>query len=132
MTDDPCRRYCRAKGDLLRSQDRYAILERERDYWKQETEGLRRERDQWQRSSGESFARAERLEDALEKSQARATAAEAAAKRLREAVIRAEKVFRWYGDLHATEEQTPENAAKMKRNDDMADAMKAALKGDAT
>lgn len=36
-------------------------------------------------------------------------------------------MFRWYGDLHAAKEQTPDNAAKTKRNYDEADAMAQAL-----
>ena len=53
---------------------------------------------------------------------------EAALAACRQAVAEAEKMFRWYGDLHAAKEQTPENADKTKRNYDMADQMARALK----
>jgi hypothetical protein len=58
---------------------------------------------------------------------ARAEAAEAALAECRAAVVEAERMFRWYGDLHAAKEQTPDNADKTKRNYDMADKMARAL-----
>ncbi len=54
-------------------------------------------------------------------------AEKARADRLAAALTDAEKMFRWYGDLHAAKEQTPENADKTKRNYDMADKCAAAL-----
>ena len=96
-----------------------------------ELEKLREQRDKFMWQVRDTCARAEAAEaDAkfnlerrtVEREQARETI-----KRLREAVIRAEKMFRWYGDLHAAKEQTPDNAAKTARNYDEADAMKAAL-----
>jgi prefoldin subunit 5 len=77
-----------------------------------------------ERSLMPAVGRVERIVASLK---ARAEAAEAALAECRAAVVEAERMFRWYGDLHAAKEQTPDNASKTKRNYDIADKMARAL-----